>query len=45
MQKNDELKDFVEHILNDVSDESIESLFEEMGITIDLNKPWSDEDA
>jgi hypothetical protein len=30
-------------MLDDVSDERIEDLFQEMGIDIDLNKPWSDD--
>ena len=36
-------EEFADYIVNDVSDEKIENLFEEMGIEIDLNKPWSDE--
>jgi len=30
-------------LLDDVSDERIEDLFQEMGIDIDLNKKWSDD--
>ena len=36
-------EEFANYIMNDVSDEKIEDLFQEMGIDIDLNKPWSDE--
>jgi len=33
-------EEFVDYVMNDVSDEKIEDLFREMGIDIDLNKPW-----
>lgn len=33
-------EEYAEYIMNDVSDEKIEDLFYEMGIEIDLNKPW-----
>jgi hypothetical protein len=36
-------EEFADYIMNEVSDEKIEDLFQEMGIDIDLNKPWSDE--
>ena len=36
-------EEFANYIVNDVSDESIENLFEEMGIEIDMNKPWVEE--
>ena len=36
-------EEFADYIMNDVSDEKIEDLFHEMGIDIDLNKPWGDE--
>ena len=39
----DTYEEFVDYIMNEVSDEKIEDLFQEMGIDIDLNKPWSDE--
>lgn len=45
MIERDETQEYIEHILNDVSDEKITDLFQEMGIEINLNKPWSDEDA
>lgn len=35
--------EYADYIMNDVSDEKIEDLFQEMGIEIDLNKPWGDE--
>lgn len=38
----DELFDF---IMNKVSDEKIEKLFADMGIKLDLNKPWDDKNA
>ena len=40
----DDVKDYVDFILNEVSDERIEDLFEEMGIQINLNKSWEYED-
>lgn len=42
--KKDIYEEYVE-MLDEVSDERIEDLFEEMGIEIDLNKPWGDEYA
>jgi len=39
---NDE--EFFDFIMNEVSDEKIEDLFQEMGIDINLNKPWVEED-
>lgn len=36
------IEEYVE-MLDNVSDESIENLFEEMGIDINLNKDWDDE--
>ena len=36
------VEDYVK-MLDDVSDERIEDLFQEMGIDIDLDKPWSDD--
>lgn len=42
-RKEDTFEEFASYIMNDVSDEKIEDLFQEMGIEIDLNKPWSDE--
>lgn len=36
------LEDYVK-MLDDVSDERIEDLFFEMGIEIDLKKPWSND--
>jgi hypothetical protein len=36
-------EEYADFIMNDVSDEKIEDLFYEMGIEIDLNKPWIDE--
>jgi len=45
MPKSDVYEDFVEFVMNEVSDEKITDLFEEMGIEIDLNKPWGNEDA
>jgi hypothetical protein len=33
-------EEYAEYIMNDVSDEKIEDLFYEMGIDINLNKPW-----
>lgn len=41
----DTYEEFVDFVMNEVSDEKITDLFEEMGIEIDLNKPWSEEDA
>ena len=38
-------EDFFDFIMNEVSDEAIVSLFEQMGIEIDLTKPWSEENA
>ena len=37
--------EFVEFVMNEVSDEKIEDLFFEMGIDIELNKPWGDDNA
>ena len=37
-------EEFVDYIMNDVSEEKIEDLFYEMGIDIDLNKPWKNMD-
>ena len=45
MKTDDTLKEYVSFVLNEVSDEKITNLFEEMGIKIDLNKPWDNEDA
>lgn len=39
----DTYDEFVNFVMNEVSDEQITDLFEEMGIEIDLNKPWEDE--
>lgn len=39
----DVFEEFVDYVMNEVSDEKIEDLFEEMGIEINLNKPWEDE--
>jgi len=39
----DTYEEFVDFVMNEVSDEQITDLFEEMGIEINLNKPW-DED-
>jgi hypothetical protein len=39
----DTFEEFVDFVMNEVSDEKIEDLFEEMGIEINLNKPWEDE--
>jgi len=39
----DTYQEFIEFVLDEVSDEKIEDLFEEMGIEINLNKPWEDE--
>lgn len=36
------IEEYVE-MLDNVSDESIENLFEEMGIDINLNREWNDE--
>ena len=36
-------EEFVDFVMNEVSDEKIEDLFQEMGIEIDLNKPWVEE--
>lgn len=38
-------EEFVNFVMNEVSDEKIENLFQEMGIDIDLNKPWEDDNA
>lgn len=38
--KEKEYEEFVDFVMNDVSDEKIEDLFFEMGIDIDLNKAW-----
>lgn len=43
MDKKDAYEEFVEYVMNDVSDEKIEDLFEEMGIEINLNKSWDEE--
>ena len=40
--EKDTFEEFAEFIMNDVSDEKIEDLFFEMGIDIDLNKPWDE---
>jgi len=41
----DEIEKYEEYVkmLDDVSDERIEDLFQEMGIEIDLKKPWSND--
>jgi len=39
----DTYQEFIEFVLDEVSDEKIEDLFEEMGIEINLNRPWEDE--
>ena len=39
------LEEYVSFVMNEVSDENITDLFQEMGIEINLNKPWEDEDA
>ena len=39
------VEEFVNYIMNEVSDENITNLFQEMGIEINLNKSWEDEDA
>jgi hypothetical protein len=41
----DEIEKYEEYVkmLDDVSDERIEDLFQEMGIEIDLDKPWSND--
>lgn len=39
------VEEFVNYIMSEVSDENITDLFQEMGIEINLNKPWEDEDA
>lgn len=44
MKKLDTYEEFVDFVMNEVSDEKITDLFEEMGIAIDLNKPWSEKD-
>ena len=41
----DTYEEFIDFVMNDVSDEQITNLFDEMGIEIDLNKPWIEEDA
>jgi hypothetical protein len=33
-------EEYARYIMDDVSDEKIEDLFYEMGIDINLNKPW-----
>lgn len=38
----DTFEEYVQ-LLDEVGDERIEDLFNEMGIDIDLNKPWGDE--
>ena len=40
-----EIEKYEEYVkmLDGVSDERIEDLFQEMGIDIDLNKPWGDD--
>lgn len=43
VNRKDSFEEFADYIMNEVSDERIEDLFEEMGIDIDLNKPWGDE--
>lgn len=45
MKKLDTYEEFVDFVMNEVSDEKITDLFEEMGIEINLNKSWDDEDA
>lgn len=40
----DTYEEFVSFVMNEVEDEKIENLFQEMGIEIDLNKPWPEED-
>jgi len=44
MDKKDTFEEFADYIMNEVSDERIEDLFEEMGIDINLNKDWDNED-
>lgn len=39
----DTFEEFVDFVMNEVSDEKIEDLFQEMGIEINLNKPWVEE--
>ena len=41
----DTYEEFIDFVMNDVSDEQITNLFDEMGIEIDLNKPWVEDDA
>lgn len=41
----DTYEEFIDFVMNDVSDEQITNLFDEMGIEIDLNKPWIEEDV
>ena len=36
-------EEFVDFIMNEVPDEKIEDLFQEMGIEINLDKPWVEE--
>ena len=36
-------EEYADYIVNEVPDEKIEDLFFEMGIEIDLNKPWSND--
>lgn len=41
----DPYEEFIDYVINEISDEKIEDLFDEMGIEINLNKSWDDEDA
>ena len=43
-RKEESFDEFADYIMNEVSDEKIEDLFFEMGIEIDLNKPWVQDD-
>ena len=43
VNRKDTFEEFVDFVMNDVSDEKIEDLFQEMGIEINLNKPWVEE--
>jgi hypothetical protein len=38
-------KDYIDYIMNEVSDEKIEKLFADMSIKINLNKPRSENNA
>lgn len=38
-------EEFMDYIMNEVSDEKIEALFKDMGIDIDLKKEWDMKDA